>query len=131
MSFVSDIRRFVVRTRAAQNTIVRAATIELFSSVVLTTPVDTGRARGAWSASVGAPLLRDNGRLDKGGSQAVAEIMQKTPAGAGQETFLSNPLPYIERLENGWSKKAPDGMVRISMDRVSLIVDAAVRANRV
>lgn len=29
--------------------------------------------------------------------------------------FLTNNLPYIERLERGWSKQAPTGMVALTV----------------
>jgi hypothetical protein len=129
MGFSDDIRRFSVKTEAAHNKIVRAATLELFSGVIKSTPVDTGRARGAWATSVGSASSDVPDRL--GEAAAIAEVTANTPPGAGQETYLSNALPYIERLENGWSDKAPHGMVRINMDRVSKIVAAAIEKNRV
>lgn len=129
MSFASDIRRFSVKTEAAHNKIVRAATIELFSGVIKSTPVDTGRAKGAWATSVGSPTNDAPDRL--GEAASIAEVIANTPPGAGQETYLSNALPYIEELENGSSKQARAGMVRGNMDRVSKIVAAAIEKNRV
>lgn len=129
MGFSDDIRRFTVKTEAAHNKIVRAATIDLFSGIIKSTPVDTGRAQGAWATSVGSASSGAPERL--GEAAAIAEAVTNTPPGAGQETYLSNALPYIERLENGWSDKAPAGMVRINMDRVSKIVAAAIEKNRV
>lgn len=129
MGFSDDIRRFSVKTEAAHNKIVRAATIELFSGVIKSTPVDTGRAKGAWATSVGSPTNDAPDRL--GEAASIAEVVAITPPGAGQETYLANNLPYIERLENGSSTQAPAGMVTINMDRVSKIVAAAIEKNRV
>ena len=129
MGFSDDIRRFTVKTEAAHNKIVRAATIELFSGVIKSTPVLTGAARGAWATTVGAPSDAIEERLGEG--VAIAEVVANTPPGAGQETYLSNALPYIEELENGSSKQARAGMVRGNMDRVSKIVAAAIEKNRV
>ena len=129
MGFSDDIRRFSVKTEAAHNKIVRAATVELFSGVIKSTPVDTGRARGAWATTVDAPSGEAGDRL--GADVAIAEVIANTPPGAGQETYLSNALPYIEDLENGSSTQASAGMVRINMDRVSKIVAAAIEKNKV
>ncbi|WP_139145744.1 hypothetical protein [Pseudomonas lundensis] len=118
-----------MKTEAAHNKIVRAATIELFSGVIKSTPVDTGRAKGAWATSVGSPTNDAPDRL--GEAASIAEVVAITPPGAGQETYLANNLPYIERLENGSSTQAPAGMVTINMDRVSKIVAAAIEKNRV
>ncbi|MFG0466594.1 hypothetical protein ACF8LF_18460 [Pseudomonas putida] len=129
MGFSSDIRRFSVKTDASHNKIVRAATIELFSGVIKSTPVDTGAARGAWATTVGKPSDGVEDRL--GADVAIAEVVANTPPGAGQETYLSNALPYIEELENGSSQQARAGMVRGNMDRVSKIVAAAIEKNKV
>lgn len=129
MGFSGDIRRFSVKTEAKHNKIVRAATIELFSGVIKATPVDTGAAKGAWATTVGKPADGVEERLGEG--VAIAEVIANTPPGAGQETYLSNALPYIEELENGSSKQARAGMVRGNMDRVSQIVAAAIEKNKV
>ena len=131
MSFSDDIRRFTTKTVEAHDKITRTATLELFSGVIKATPVDTGRARGNWQTAVGSPAQAETDRVDKSGGEAIAEVESKTPQGAGQVTYLSNNLPYIDELENGSSKQAPEGMVRKNMDRVQRMVDAAIRKNRV
>jgi len=130
MSFSDDVRRFNEKAVSAHNKITRLATLELFRGVILATPVDKGRARGGWTTSVGAPAASPD-RLDPSGGSAVAEVVEKTPEGAGQVTYLSNDLPYIMALEEGSSKQAPEGMVKRNMDRVERMVDAAIRKNRV
>lgn len=131
MSFSDDIRRFTTKTVEAHNKITRTATLELFSGVIKATPVDTGRARGNWQTAVGSPAQAETERLDKSGGEAIAEVEAKTPEGAGQVTYLSNNLPYIEELENGSSTQAPEGMVRKNMDRVQRMVETAIRKNKV
>lgn len=131
MSFSDEVGRFAVKTNAAHDKIVRTATLELFSGVIKSTPVDTGRARGNWMCSVAAPKNGTTGRLDPSGAQALAGVVTGTPPGAGQVTYLANSLPYIIRLEYGWSKQAPGGMVRINMDRVSKMVEKAVAKHKV
>jgi len=131
MSFSDDIRRFTTKTVEAHGKIARVATLELFSGVIKATPVDTGRARGNWQTAVGSPEQAETDRVDKSGGEAIAEVESKTPQGAGQVTYLSNNLPYIEELENGSSTQAPEGFVRKNMDRVQRMVETAIRKNRV
>ena len=131
MSFDGDISRFARLTVEAHDKITRTATLDLFSGVIRSTPVDKGAARGGWQTSVGQGKDGQNDRLDPSGGAAIAEVEAITPPGAGQVTFLSNNLPYIGELERGSSTKAPEGMIRINMDRVKRIVDAAVRRHRV
>ena len=50
---------------------------------------------------------------------------------AGQVAFIVNNLPYAIPLEYGHSTQAPNGMVRITVERFQQIVDAAARNNQV
>lgn len=68
-----------------------AKTGDLFTSIILLTPVDTGRARGGW------------------------QIESSETAGGGIHIEIFNSVPYIIYLEFGWSTQAPRGMVRISL----------------
>ena len=43
------------------------------------------------------------------------------------DIYLSNGLPYAKRLENGWSRQAPTGMVRINVARFSSAIKQAVQ----
>ncbi len=104
---------------------VRKATIELFSSVVKGTPVDTGRARGNWQCSVGSAKTDQTDRLDQSGSTVVADIVSTVPEKVGSIVWLSNNVPYIRKLEYGASKQAPDGMVRINIQRFAGILRSA------
>ena len=50
----------------------------------------------------------------------------------GGVTFMANNLPYAHRLEfEGWSRQAPEGMVRRTVARFNQIADEAAKKNRV
>lgn len=129
MSFEDDIKRFSAKTSKAHDEITRGTTIALFNAVIMDTAVDTGRARGNWQTSVGQPVTSQIER--QGAEGAMAEVATNTPAGAGQETMLANNLPYIEKLENGWSDQSPQGMVRRNVDRFQRLLDEQARKNKV
>lgn len=129
MAFAEDIRRFAVKAGESSDGIIRAVTLSLFNGIIRDTPVDTGLARGNWQTTVGSPA---RGEIERNGaSAAIAEVEAKTPKGAGQETYLANDLPYIEELEKGSSKQAPEGMVRRNMDRIERNLKKAIRDNKV
>ncbi len=129
MAFADDVRRFSVRAGDSSDRIVRTVTLSLFNGIIRDTPVDTGRARGNWQTTVGTPA---SGVIDRTGSgPAMAEVEANTPDGAGQVTLLSNDLPYIEDLEDGTSKQAPEGMVKRNMDRIQRNLNRAIRDNKV
>ena len=132
MSFSDDIKRFAAKTTKAHDEIARGTTIALFNAVIQDTPVLDGRLRGDWQTSVGQPATDENGRVDTVGSASMAEVTANTPQGAGQETYLTNNMPYCEKFENGSSKeKAPQGMVRRNVDRFQKLIDEQARRNRV
>ena len=97
--------------------IVRRAAVAADTALILTTPVDTGRARGNWNVSVGHvnTEVRELNFPDQGG--AISEGQSALGAwrlGSGT-IFIANSLPYILSLENGSSAKAPSGMVQHAM----------------
>lgn len=131
MGFSDQIRAFGITTSKAHDKVVRETTIALFTSVITETPVDEGAAKGSWQTTVAAPAEGQSGRADPSGRMAIAEAMANTPAGAGQVTFLTSNLAYIERLENGWSMQAPNGMVKRNVTRFQRMVDESAARNRV
>lgn len=132
MSFAQQVALFAEKTGASLDETGRAISLELFSSVVKDTPVDTGRARGNWQASIGAAIETQSFRDEAGAiSQIGAEVAQ---FGIGSVIFLTNNLPYAAALEfglygtgagatnkttrDGYSIQAPYGMVRKNVKRI-------------
>ena len=109
--------------------VVRGTTIGMFSKIVKRSPVDTGRFRGNWQISIDSPARGQLSTLDNSGKAqanpssnpagsptavAGAFKVQKSPF-PQSAYFITNNLPYGERLEFGHSQQAPNGMVRISV----------------
>ena len=132
MTFAADIRRFTGKTEKALDKTVRAITFALFREVIQRTPVDTGRLKGNWQTSTGAPAVTTITRADPSGAAAIAEVVTNG-GGWGSTTYLTNALPYAQRVEyDGWSHtKSPEGMVRVSFARINSIVAKAARDNKV
>ena len=118
--FALDLHKFGEMTDKKLLNIVIKITLDLDRSVVLGTPVDTGRARGNWFPSVGSPSSEVNQNAsDKSGAATLGKIEEVVgKVQIGNIVWLSNNLPYIVPLENGHSKQAPSGMVDINMSRV-------------
>lgn len=95
------------------------------SSVTGKHPVDTGRARAGWFASVeglGKSFNFDSGvNTDSNGvsvGKKEGRFVDKTKARLNKWVELINIVKYIIFLEYGYSKQAPAGMVRISMRKM-------------
>lgn len=132
MSFAQQVQLFARKSKQATDKTVRAITFALFSEVIDRTPVDSGRLKGNWQTTIGAPAMGTVTVTDKDGSVTKAS-MASAIGGWGSVTFLANNLPYASRIEyEGWSHtKAPAGMVRVSFARVQQIVAEEARKNRV
>lgn len=87
----------------------RELAIDIDRRVILETPVDTGAARSNWLASIGGPDM-STAEIDIGAALQKGAV---TISGAQDydTVFISNNLPYIERLNEGWSQQAPTGYI--------------------
>lgn len=132
LSFSQQVALFAEKAGASLDETGRAVALELFTSVVKATPVDTGRARGNWQASIGSAITTQGFDNESG---AVSKIQAEVARfGMGSVIFLSNNLPYIGALEfglygtgpsatekttrDGYSVQAPYGMVRVNVKRI-------------
>lgn len=92
---------------------VRTLALAIDQGLVLSTPVDTGRARGNWLPSLNAPILKaDENTNDINGSGAIAKMSSLLPSVKfGDTIYITNNLAYIGRLNDGHSAQAPAGFV--------------------
>lgn len=96
--------------------VVRGTLISLSSRIIKRSPVDSGRFRGNWQATIGSPASGQLSSIDSNGSATSANAANvANRLEAGSIFYLTNNLPYGERLEYGYSKQAPAGMVRVTL----------------
>lgn len=99
---------------------IRTIAIQLLNEVTMRMPVDTGRARANTIVSIGSPVYQVLESYDKSGGNT---IMNGASRLSGLEpytvVYLQNNLPYIERLEDGYSKQAPVGMFGAAFNSVT------------
>jgi hypothetical protein len=101
----------------------------VFEKLILRTPVLTGHARHNWRPSINEQVDVEQdgvfGGLVTGEPVTVEERARwasvrkqigRMPL--GQTIWVSNNVPYAQRLEHGWSQKAPQGMVEITLREV-------------
>ena len=130
-TFSINISNFVKKTNVEADKVVRKVCFDLMSGVILKTPVDTGRARANWQASIDTPASgtvsfgADAGSGKKAPSassasaSSIADGVGAVNKATGRVFWLVNNLPYIHRLEYGaWSKQAPHGMVRTTIAEI-------------
>lgn len=98
-----DLEQFVKEERDS-------LALKIDQRVVKQTPVDTGAARRNWLVSFNRANTSQiaGGTADEAISQGQKAIKA---AGAYGNLFIQNNLPYINRLNEGWSEQAPSKYV--------------------
>ena len=94
---------------------------DVLTSVVTKTPVDKGTARGNWRVGVNhVDHTADLNVRDPSGTGAmqIGLSVIEQGAGIGKVVYIANSLPYIQRLNDGWSQQAPANFVQISLMNV-------------
>lgn len=118
---------FVERAKGNQEQVVRKVAIDLLTSLVMKSPVDTGRFRGNWFMQSGSPSTRTTGQVDTSGTSTIGlGSVQAFRFKMGDTIYITNHLPYAKRLEYGWSQQAPGGMVRITISEFDQYLTRAV-----
>lgn len=118
--------------------LVRKVAIDLLKSVVYKSPVGDatlwqspppagyvgGRFRGNWQLGVNSNPSGELSTIDASGANTINLGMANIPAtnAAGNIYYITNNLPYAQRLENGWSSQAPAGMVSLTVAEFDGIV---------
>jgi len=93
--------------------------------VVLKSPVDTGRFKGNWIVSSGSPSDETTEKTDKAGGVTIeqgAAVLNGYPDTL-PPIYVQNNLPYANRLENGHSKQAPNGMAALTVAEITAQLD--------
>jgi hypothetical protein len=92
-----------------------------------------GRFRANWQYSTDQPAEGELYEKSPPTSNfpGAAQVIDTIRSGigvnpAGKVHYIVNNLPYADRLENGWSKQAPSGMVGLTVAEFQGIVNDAV-----
>lgn len=97
----------------------------IVSALVYDTPVDTSKALSNWQVTLGSAsstsipphALGVGGSTRAVSADTAIRLAQAVLAGKqpGQTIYISNGLPYIRRLNSGWSKQHPGAFVEAAI----------------
>lgn len=135
--FSKRIGNIAIAVEANTETAVRKAALAADASVVLATPVDTGRARSNWLVEIDAPAAGirqpyspgqklgtgETANLNAALEQAAGKVAQYKVGNS--EIHITNNLPYIQKLNQGSSKQAPENFVEIAVGAAIRSVEGA------
>jgi len=140
-TFSDDIKKFSEKTGTTLDQVIIDYVVGVSQKVIERTPVGNpslwqsnappgyvgGTARANWIPSIGTPDQTEVNSTDENrGSSQVLAIQSQIP---GNIYYLTNNVPYIERLEYGWSTQAPNGMMRRTLREARSILRDAVNRN--
>lgn len=130
-SLGAQLKAFAEKTKADMATVVRKTALDIGSSMVNGSPVDTGRFRGAWVYGNDAMPTEQPFTPDKSGSVSIDRIRLGIAGWKpGQTIWIVNNLVYGPALEHGWSKQAPSGFVRVSVANYQQYIAEAIASVR-
>ena len=126
MTFKLALTQFAEKAGAQADLVIRKVALDITSRVVDRSPVDTGRFRANWTLQIGAIDYTTTQAVDPGGEATASRLASALPKTVtGTVIYIANSLPYAWRLETGYSKQAPAGMVGLTVAEYASIVDRA------
>ena len=123
-SFSLQLDRFAAKIKVAPALVVKRVAFDLFGRIIKRTPVDTGRARASWTIAVN----QADRTVQPPGSHQAPPVIGSLNVGPGDSVVISNNLPYITALEDGHSRQAPHGMVKLSIAEVNSNMNVLIAA---
>lgn len=116
MTFALDLSRIEKSIAGDIAEFMQKTVFEIYKGVTIKSPVDTGRFKGNWNINIGAPnytVQQSATSSPYGTAQSVTSELFKIDG--TKPVYISNGLPYAAKLETGYSKQAPIGMVDITL----------------
>lgn len=143
MTFALDLQRFAEKTKEKADEAVGAIVVQVAARIDMRSPVGDasywtsppppgyvgGRFRANWQLGVDTIPAGELNVVDPTGEATRGRIFATVPDdAAGKTYFLVNNLPYAHRLEDGYSRQAPQGMVGLTVVEFQQVVREAVEA---
>lgn len=135
------IQKYINIQKKAVPRCMRMFMVAFYRQCSISTPVDTGRARWGWNCSIGSvifdiPDSAPNGWVgrSRGGVEYYKEDTMRAnnvftvTAVTGKETlYVANAVPYIGRLNDGYSDQSPARFVELSFETAFQKLDQYIR----
>jgi len=127
MQFSVDCKAFAEKINTNLSTVVRRVSASIYADIVKAWPVDTGYSRRNWQVGIDSPpegVIGEHPKTSK--KRPAGGVLQPLYDPDGMNTaipvkqgdvdvWLVNNVVYAEALENGHSKQAPHGCVKIAI----------------
>jgi len=142
--FMDIINEWVEFTEQQIDDTLQTIVMKVGETIVRLSPVDTGLFKGNWQLSIDKTTSSSLTRTDPDGNATLADMASKVNSfTAGQIAYIQNHVLYGYDLEygtyngptekvtdEGFSRQAPEGMLRITEARFTRIVNEAIALHR-
>lgn len=139
---VAELNKKIENKKIEIETVIKKIIIEVFARIILKTPVRSGQARLNWQTTINQKAKSVITEGDTTGQKAINEMTRIVLSNKDMQKavfWLSNNLDYIDVLEYGkypnppkkptgqsiagYSKRAPNGMVRTTLEEAQGIIN--------
>ncbi|MCH7394186.1 HK97 gp10 family phage protein [Acinetobacter dispersus] len=107
---------FAVQIASDSEAHVKNIVMDTVQSLVVSSPVDTGAYRSSHIVSIDSVDMGLRGPEANANQDAA---IQSVKIKLGNLIYIQNNQPYAERLENGWSDQAPQGIYSTTFNFIS------------
>lgn len=131
MSFSRDIEKFIAKTELKMERTFRGIALDLFSKIILRTPVLSGRLVNNWFIGINYQSSETTEDTDKSRRAALKRSTDMTlKAKLGDSIYFVNNLEYADVIENGGVNRRPYGMVKRTVAEFKNVVKQNVSKNK-
>lgn len=121
--FGRRMRKLGADVEPAVDETLRKVALVANQTLIMATPIDTGRARANWQVSIDAEVEKELDSTDVPTTLARNQgVIQGYRGGA---LIIQNNVPYIGRLNDGWSAQAPAGFIEKALQTAARTVAKA------
>lgn len=143
-TFALDIAKFAQKAKDRADEVVGAIVTRVAEKVMVASPVGDakfwkrpppkgyigGHFRANWQMEIGSVPVGELAGVDPSGVRTLANITARIPDNAaGLYYLIANNAPYALRLEHGYSRQAPQGIVGLTVAQFSQIINQAIAEN--
>lgn len=142
--FAERMSRLANNITANSEKVCQRASLAITEQIISATPVDTGKAMSNWQVSLNYPILTNINPYAAGKSGSTYSTNRDAAIGkaraiikqyrSGAEIHICNALPYISRLNDGYSDQAPAAFVQTALQAgaskvrgAKLLVDSSLK----
>ncbi len=124
-SIGAQLKAIQKKSLATAEKVVKETYFDIANDIIIATPQDQGLLIANW---LGAYDAIDSTLMPIGNdaSGRVKIEIDKLDITQERTLYMTNSLPYAQRIENGWSQKRPEGMVKVSVAKFDSIAQQKI-----